>query len=368
MLKVAILSCGRSDFSILLPLITEMFNAKEFEVTLICYSSHLSKTHGYTISDVKRHFDGKIVEIETLVSDQSTHETSASLADTTRKFSDYWANNDYDWIVALGDRFEIFAAVSASVPFNIKIAHLHGGEKTLGADDNKYRHAISSFSTLHFTSCYEHSVRVQQIIEDEEADNVFNVGSLALNNINFQQIKSIEEFEVEFGIDLNKKTVLVTIHPETIKKSNDILNIDLLEQFISNHDFQYLITLPNNDAGSEFIRNKLESFEEKYPNVLTREFLGVSGYYTAMKHCYFIFGNSSSAIIESASFKKFAFNIGDRQLGRERNSNIFDVNDLDQLNNALSLILKSPVYSEPNKFQKPSTIEMVIDIIKDFKN
>ena len=55
-------------------------------------------------------------------------------------------------MVALGDRFEILAAVIAAMTARIPIAHIHGGELTEGALDDGIRHAITKMSQLHFVA------------------------------------------------------------------------------------------------------------------------------------------------------------------------------------------------------------------------
>ena len=53
--------------------------------------------------------------------------------------------------------------------------------------------------------------------------------------------------------------------------------------------------------------------------------MGALGYYSAMHHADFMIGNSSSGIIEAASFGLPVINIGDRQKGREISPNTIQV-------------------------------------------
>jgi GDP/UDP-N,N'-diacetylbacillosamine 2-epimerase (hydrolysing) len=103
------------------------------------------------------------------------------MADTITEFSKIWEQTNYDLVFVLGDRYEMFAAASSTIPFNIPLAHIHGGETTLGAIDDKFRHAITAMSKYHFTSNEKHKQRVIDIVGSSE--NVYNVGALALEFI-----------------------------------------------------------------------------------------------------------------------------------------------------------------------------------------
>ena len=151
-----------------------------------------------------------------------------SMGLTIIRLADIWRNNKFDLVFCLGDRYEMFAAVSSAINFNLKIVHFHGGEKTLGALDNNFRHAITSMSDYHFTSCEEHKLRVQKIVEDEHLNFVFNVGALSLQNLKAIDFIEKKKFSKKFNININKPTVLVTYHPETIALDNNKKNIDEL--------------------------------------------------------------------------------------------------------------------------------------------
>ena len=160
---------------------------------------------------------------------------------TTIKFSSIWARENYDMIIVLGDRYEMFSAVSASIPFNIPIAHLHGGETTEGSFDDMFRHSISAMSKLHFVSTSGHAKRVQQIINNKK--NIYHVGAPALDNLNDIKLLSKKEFKKKWNIDLSKPTVLVTFHPETITSDKNIQYVRQLCKAMDKIDKQFLITM-----------------------------------------------------------------------------------------------------------------------------
>ena len=159
-MKVAVLTSSRADYSIYLPLLKKFQADSFFDLSLIVFGTHLSHFHGYTIEQIVK--DGFHIEhkIESILIGDSPETISSSIAITVEKFTSIWANHSYDLIIALGDRFEMFAAVLSSLPFNLNIAHLCGGETTMGAIDNVFRHSISLMSKIHFTTAEPYRQRL----------------------------------------------------------------------------------------------------------------------------------------------------------------------------------------------------------------
>src|SRR5690606_9747130 len=136
---------------------------------------------------------------------------ASSFALTSMKFADFWERNTYDIVLCLGDRYEMAAAVQAGIPYGLKFAHFHGGETTIGAIDNIYRHQITLASSLHFTATTTYSEKVAQLTGS--AHNVFMVGSLSLDGLTKMELLPETIFRKEF--DIRGDYLLVTFHPET---------------------------------------------------------------------------------------------------------------------------------------------------------
>ncbi|HOP14509.1 MAG TPA: UDP-N-acetylglucosamine 2-epimerase, partial [Lentimicrobium sp.] len=153
-MKIAVLTSSRADYGIYLPLLRAMEADPFFDLHLIVFGSHLSDAFGYTVELIEK--DGFTIDqrIEVMPSDDSPREISSAIGRTTQAFSQIWAQSEYDLVFALGDRFEMFAAVVSGVPFNIRFGHIHGGETTLGAIDDAFRHSITLMSSIHF-ACAE---------------------------------------------------------------------------------------------------------------------------------------------------------------------------------------------------------------------
>jgi GDP/UDP-N,N'-diacetylbacillosamine 2-epimerase (hydrolysing) len=182
-MKIAILTSSRADYGIYLPLIKKLKADQFFEVDIIAFGTHLSNFHGQTIQEILNDgFDVKY-RIESMLLTDTPDSISTAMGLTTIKFADFWKSHakDFDLVFCLGDRYEMFAAVVASIPFNIPLAHFHGGETTLGAIDNIFRHSISLASTYHFVATEAYAEKVKQIKGSSE--NVYEVGALSLENI-----------------------------------------------------------------------------------------------------------------------------------------------------------------------------------------
>ena len=364
MQKIALLSCGRSDFSIYRKLILALEANPEIDLTVIAFSTHLSPYHGMTVSQIEELNLNKIIKLDTLLANDDVDSVATSMGLTTMRMADIWKHNSFDKVIALGDRFEMFAAASSAVPFNLPIAHIHGGEKTMGAIDNAFRHAISAMSAFHFTTCLTHQKRVQEIVEIEEEDNVYNVGSLALQNLEDIEFYTTEEFKAVFDIDLSIPTILMTYHPETFGNVNNEINLKIILQFLDEIDEQVLITLPNNDPAGSEMRQQLLNYAQRNNHVKCYDFLGFRGYFSAIQHCLFMLGNSSSGIIEAASFGRWVINVGDRQKGRQQSGNIFDVgSDLQEMFDAYNQIKAKPQFTGENIYAQPNTVERIVQVL-----
>jgi GDP/UDP-N,N'-diacetylbacillosamine 2-epimerase (hydrolysing) len=204
----------------------------------------------------------------------------------------------------------------------------------------------------------------------ESKDNIFDIGALSLDNLNSLSLLSKEDFNNKFGIDLNLPTILVTIHPETVTpEMNGIYVEELADTLLELKNYQVIITLPNADTNSTLIRIRLLQLPAESSNrILCFENLGTQGYFTAVKYCSFLLGNTSSGIIEAASFGRWVINIGSRQQGRKQSQNIFNVPfKKDMIIQAATEIEKKPEFSGENIYFKGNASLKICSIIKNIK-
>lgn len=367
MIRVGVLTSSRADFGIYLPLLKALQKEEAFHLELIVFGTHLSKFHGYTVEQIEREGFKIAKRIESLLLGDTPSAIASAYGLTVLKFAEYWQENEqnFDVVFALGDRFEMAAAVAASIPFGIKIAHLYGGETTLGAIDNIYRHSISLASQLHFVGAEFFAKRLNQLLDDEKA-SIYNVGSLSLENLKNIDFLSIEAFKNKWQIDLNIKTILVTVHPETVAYQKNLAyceaTIKALEQLAN--EFQIVITMPNADTAGMVFREAFETLAKKQQSIKIIENFGTQSYFTCMKYAKLMVGNTSSGIVEAASFQKYVLNLGERQKDRLCGENVIHVPFNQDLivKNALQYAAK--VYNGENVYFKSNPSETIIQILK----
>ena len=327
MKTIGILTSSRADYGIYLPLLEELKKSELYNISIIVFGTHVSPYHGLSVNQIKE--DGFRIDytINSMLLHDDPNAISTAVGLTIIKFAEFWKNHHskFDIVFCLGDRYEMFSAVYAGIPFGIKFAHVHGGETTLGAIDNVFRHAISLASSIHFTSTAGYSMKVKEITKSDE---VHVSGSLSLDNIDKLKLYSISEFKDIWKIDLSIPSILITIHPETIDIEKNKRNLECCLDVFSEIQKKYnlIITMPNADTDGSLFRNEFINFKSKFnEKVHLIENFGTRAYFTCMKHTKFLLGNSSSGIIEAASFNKYVINLGDRQKGRLSGDNVFTI-------------------------------------------
>lgn len=319
-MEIVILTSSRADFGFYKPLLNLLKNEKSIHSNLVVFGTHLSKKYGYTVNDIKNSGYKIFSEIDVVSSGDSPEEIVKTIGNTYLKFANFWKNNKFDLILCLGDRYEMFAAVSASVPFNMPVVHISGGEETLGAIDNIYRHSLTLIAKYHFTNTKKNAERVKQITGSSK--NIYYTGSMAIDNINGTELYDAIGFKKAFNFDISKPFILFTFHPETLNYKENIRYASIIKEILVSLNINILVTMPNADTMGDVVREQLHVAANENKKIVLVESLGSKGYYTALKNCDLVLGNSSSGIVEAASFAKYVVNIGNRQLGREFGDNV----------------------------------------------
>lgn len=366
-MKIGVLTSSRADYGIYLPLLNEIKKDSFFDLEIIAFGTHLSKSHGYTLSDIEKDNYSKIHKISSLISNDDEQSISSSYALTGLKFADFWVANKYDLVVCLGDRFEMSAAVQAGIPYGIKFAHFYGGDTTLGAIDNIYRHQITLASQLHFTGTGEAMDKVISLIG--QVENVYDVGSLSLDSVlSFEKIAK-STFYAMFGIP-DKDFALITFHPETVSSGDNYLFAQAMRKALSkiSEELFLIITMPNADTLGSIFREEISILKKEKPEqVLLIENFGKTNYFNAMHYSKILIGNTSSGIVEAASFGKFVVNVGDRQKGRVQSLNIINTAFKEQeITDGVREAMQSGVYEGVNVYYKEKVVNTIINVFKGF--
>lgn len=361
-LKLGILTSTRADFGIYQPLLQELTTSfSDIDLELIVFGTHLSPFHGYTLREIEEFGSFTIHKVFGMPLSDTPQAIAKGYGHLVSAFSQFWAEHTYDWVLALGDRYEMSAAVQAGIPLGVNFAHLHGGETTLGAIDNIYRHQISLAAKLHFVATETFAERVREITHSRA---VHTVGALSLAGLQTLSLPDWHSTQERFSLPVDT-FALITFHPETIAYQDNEAYSRIAQQALARlaQQIPVIITLPNADTAGSLYRLAFKELQEKQPEqVFLVESFGKLHYFGAMRQAAFLLGNTSSGIIEAASFGKYVVNVGDRQKGRPQSRNTFDASfNLDAIESACTKALSAGVYTGENIYQRPDTAIKIIE-------
>lgn len=321
---------------------------------LVVTGMHLSRDFGYTVDEIVN--DGfKIAErVDMLMKKDSHSDIGRSMGNGVIGLVDAFRKLRPDLVLVVGDRFEMFAAVTAATAMNLPIGHFSGGDITEGAIDNQLRHAITKLSHIHFVGNEMSAERIRQM--GEEPWRVHVIGELCLENIRKLRKIDISDMEKRLRVKFSRRPVIVvTYHPVTLQPEQtkkEISNLlGVLEKF---SEATIIFTYPNADAGGRFIISSIRKFIRKNKNARAFESLGADLYLNLLSKADICVGNSSSGLVEAPSFKLPAVNIGDRQKGRLLAGNVLSVSgEKSQITRALKRGLSKAFRQELEKLENP---------------
>ena len=330
MKKITFFSAGRSDYGIMRNIILAANKDKKIRSSLIITGSHLSKIFGKTINEISKDKIKNIYKIKLNYILNKNDQTNIQISYLIKETEKILKKIEPDYVIVLGDRYEMFAMSIAAFNNNIKIIHFCGGSETLGAKDDQYRKCISILASYHFV---ETSFHKKKLIDNGiKKNSIFLSGAPALENLAKIKFLNKKKLFENFNIKepLGSKTIVATFHPETkISLRNNIKNLEILFKFLANlKDAIIIFTYPNADYGYNEIIKIIDKVKKK--NFYKFKSLGIKNYFNFLKIADMLIGNSSSGIIESKSFNLPVINLGNRQKGRFQNLNvmncIFDLN------------------------------------------
>lgn len=368
MKTIGVVTVARSDYSIYLPILKKIQATDDLHLHLLVSGMHLSPEFGKTVQMIEK--DGIPIadRIEMLVSSDTPEAIAKSMGLGTIGFAQSYARRRPDILLVLGDRFEMHAAATAALPFNIPLAHIHGGESTEGLIDESIRHSITKMSHLHFASAETYANRIIQM--GEEPWRVVVSGAPSLDNLNDLQFMELSELERDLGMDFHSPTLLVTYHPVTLEREHTGSHIDALLQALESISASAIFTYPNADTQGRFIIEQIQTFVQRHSQHKIAVNLGTRRYFSLMRHVTAMVGNSSSGIIEAASFKLPVVNIGNRQQGRVRAGNVIDVGYetaeiVSGIRQALSLEFRKSLKDLVNPYGKGQASGIIVNKLQE---
>ena len=362
--KILFVSVSRSDYGIMSNLIALMSKDKKNEVSILISGNHFSPIHGSSITEIIK--KNRIKFIKFLYKKKiSEYKDTSKYIQSKLAFLNKKLKNKFHLVIILGDRFELIPVATFCYLNRVNLAHIHGGETTLGSFDNKIRDVLTKFSNFHFPATNLAAKKIKSLGEK----NIFNIGSLSLDNIKkkifFYNKNKIEK---KFNFKLGKKNILVTFHPETnLEIEKTIKNLTILLTFLKTklNYYKIIFTGVNNDPINILFYKKIKEFCKNYNQVYIPNF-GYDYYLSLLKIVDLLIGNSSSGIIECPFFRKSSINIGVRQLKREASKYV--INSESKINSIKKSFLlfearKEKKFNFQNPYFKKNSAEKFNSII-----
>lgn len=331
--KIAIFTGNRSEYGLQYPVLRAIAKDPRLEYFLLAGGSHLHEDFGKTSSEIEN--DGFRIyrEVQIEAGRDSAQYTARAIGTGVSNISSILAELRPDFLLVYGDRFESFAALIAATQMNIATAHIEGGDYTEGgALDDSVRHAMTKLAHLHFPTNAPAAERVRAL--GEEPWRICVAGLPALDLIAENEFTSPAALVEEFALDLSRPVVLFCQHSVTTEPDRALIQIRPslgALRTLSREGYQSVLTYPNNDDGGRTIAAELEKFAaEKLPSVHLVRSLGRRRFHGMLNLIGraargALVGNSSAGIKESPAFGCPVVNIGTRQQGRLRSTNVIDV-------------------------------------------
>jgi UDP-hydrolysing UDP-N-acetyl-D-glucosamine 2-epimerase len=318
---IAVITTSRADYGHLYWPLRDLSNHESVDLRIIALGPHLSPEFGNTIQEIEKDGFQIASRVECLLSSDTDVGMAKTIGLATLSLADLLGQMRPDLLLLIADRYEMLAPACVALALRIPIAHIEGGEVSEGAIDDAVRNALTKMSHIHFTSTF--AARERVIAMGEEEWRVHRSGAPSLDHLRRRLLLTREEVERKLGLDLRQPTILVVYHPVTIARDT-LQEADTLFEALASLPDQFLFCYPNADAGSRGLIERTKSFlaDGARGKIFTN--LDAVTYWSLLRHVDMLVGNSSSGIMETASFSLPTINVGLRQQGRERARNVLD--------------------------------------------
>ncbi len=361
MRKIIYVSGTRADFGLMESTLTQANQDPNLDISVCVTGMHLSSQYGNTYQEIEKSGLRICSKISVDLKDTSGASMARSIGTEIINMVDAFQIENPDLVMVLGDRGEQLAGALAAIHLNIPLIHIHGGERS-GTVDEPIRHAISKLSHYHFVTTEKSKERLIRMGEMEK--HIFVTGAPGLDGIKQMVQLSKQELCDEYNFDLSKSIALVIFHPVLQEEKNAGSQMQQLLEALSKSSLQSLILMPNSDAGGNSIREVVDKFS-KNPNFRRVVHLPRKKFISWLAAADVMIGNSSSGIIESASFSLPTVNIGSRQKERERNDNVIDtLTNTDDIKNGINSALKLTGKNFTNIYGDGKSGEKIVSLLK----
>lgn len=362
---IAVITSSRADYSHLYWPLKDLASHPDIDLKLIVMGSHLAPTYGVTSQEIERDEIPIAARIECLLNSDTDVGMAKTIGVAAISLADTLGQMRPDLLLIIADRYEMLAPASVALALRIPIAHIEGGEISEGAIDDAVRNALTKMSHIHFTST--HLARQRVIDMGEESWRVHHAGAPSLDHLRRSTLLTRDELEQRLQTNLHQPTLLVAYHPVTIlRETTEELNA--LFDALAQTEGQLLFCYPNADAGSHHIIERTSDFLAARGNGKIFTNFDPITYWSLLGHVCALIGNSSSGIMETASFALPTVNIGLRQTGRERPRNLLDAapdatDILQKIAQSRSESFRQSLTGMENPYGNGHASEKIVDIL-----
>jgi UDP-hydrolysing UDP-N-acetyl-D-glucosamine 2-epimerase len=367
--KIAAVTTSRADFTALYWPLHDLASHPGVDLRIIALGPHLSPEFGSTIREIEKASFRVDARIECLLSSDTDVGMAKTIGLATLSLADCLGEMRPDLLLVTADRYEMLAPASVALALRIPIAHVEGGEISEGAIDDSVRNALTKMSHVHFTST--ELARARVIAMGEEEWRVHRTGAPSLDHLRRSALLNREQLEQRLAIDLDSPVAIVTYHPTTIARDTtreaDALFEALQLYGPESMPEQLLFCYPNADAGSRELIGRIERFLGDHSG---KVFVNLEPlvYWSLLGQVEFLLGNSSSGIIEAASFALPAVNVGIRQQGREHGRNVLDAEPdalciLDRIQTARSAEFRQSLQGMTNLYGDGCASQRIVSVL-----
>jgi len=318
---IAVVTSSRADYSHLYWPLHDLAQHPDVELKLIVLGAHLAPQFGETVKEIEKDGLPIAARLECLLNSDTDVGMAKTLGVAVLALADLLGQMRPDLLLLIADRYEMLAPASVTLTLRIPIEHIEGGEISEGAIDDAVRNALTKMSHIHFTST--EGARARVVAMGEEPWRVHRAGAPSLDHLRRSRLLDVQELEERLQVSLQRRTVVVAYHPVTIVRDTT-QEADSLFAALDNVDAQILFCYPNSDAGSHALMQRTRDFLATRSDARVYVNLDAVTYWSLLRHAALLIGNSSSGIMEAASFGLPVVNVGFRQKGRERARNVLD--------------------------------------------
>lgn len=320
MRRICYVTGTRADFGLMERTLRLANTDPRLDVSVCVTGMHLLPQYGYTVKEIEAAEIRILARIPVMLDGSTGGVMARAIGHELVGMVEAFDRTSPNLVLVLGDRGEMLAGALAAIHLNIPVAHVHGGERS-GTVDEPVRHAISKLAHYHFVTTK--SARERLIRMGERPEHIFVTGAPGLDSLTGAARYSRHELCSKYGFDPNRPLVIMVFHPVLQEWQSAGTQASEIMQAIITERCQALCLMPNSDAGGQLIRDVLRQ-HAGHPDIRLDEHLTRDDYLSWLSAADALVGNSSSGIIEAATFGLPVINVGSRQDGRERSGNVID--------------------------------------------